>query len=356
MHNLIKTEEFFKTIDLIITPVIIANKKTSHIYFNKAFHQEIGYTLEQVPNIERWFELAYPDPAYRSEIIGRWESELSKAESQNDNHAHLIARIMCANQSDCWYDIHQTVYEDYRVITFLNIDELADTLKQKDILLSILAHDVRSPLGNIRQIVNDYRQIYLSTDEIVKIFGEMGIQIDYIFNLINSLLVRTSADRGTFIAKNEQIKLRQFYSKYLEYYGDRLEKQGVRLIINISGEEELVFDPFVLDMISRNLIDNAIKYSPSGGAISINYERHQKYSEIHIHDEGPGMSKQQGERILNNQGSRRLKDQITDSFGLGLVMAKEILEAQGGKLTIDTKKGAGTCFNIQIFEADVTRG
>ena len=355
MQNLIKTDEFFKTIDLIITPVIIANKATRHLYFNKAFRQDIGYSVDFIPDLETWYEVAYPDTAYRTTVRQQWETQQTAASLRDDRHIHLVAKIKCANNLFCWYDIHESVFGDYRVITFLNIDalqeshaELLDALKQKDILLSIIAHDVRSPLSNIQQIVSNYEQMALSAEEVRDLFSRMGVQIEYIFSIINSLLVRTSTDRGAFIEKSEELNLLAFYLKYTAYYKDRLEQKNVNLKIRFSGHETMNFDPFVLDMISRNLIDNAIKYSPKDGTVEISFKSEDAYSDILIRDDGPGMSVQQTERILQNQGSRRLTSQITDSFGLGLVMAKEILERNNGELLVDSKPGEGTIFTIRI--------
>jgi signal transduction histidine kinase len=356
MHNLIKTEEFFKTIDLIVTPVIVANQKTARVYFNEAFNSEIGYQTGEIPTLERWFELAYPDPVYRQHIASQWETELAKSREFRHNHAHLVARVQRADGSHCWYDIHRTMHGDYQVITFLNIDalhknheELQETVQQKDILLSIIAHDVRSPLATIRQIVHHYEHMELSADEIAGILSQMDIQIEYIFNIINSLLVRASADRGSFIEKREAINIKEFYSKYTGYYRERLDKQQLKFSMELSGAESIVFDPFILDMISRNLIDNAIKYSPLNGTIYLSFNGQSEFSRICIRDEGPGISDAQSDRILNNQGSRRLENQITDSFGLGLVMAKEILEKHSGRLGIDSTISQGTSFHIDIL-------
>jgi signal transduction histidine kinase len=96
------------------------------------------------------------------------------------------------------------------------------------------------------------------------------------------------------------------------------------------------------------VIDNAIKYSPDGGSIFISCRKTDDYFELIIRDMGPGMSAVQSERIISNKGTRRLKNQITDSFGLGLIMAKEILEKYHGQLKINSEIGKGTSFNIQI--------
>lgn len=338
--------------DMVITPLIFVGE-SSHLYCNKAFVKEIGYTVDQIPDKEAWFEKAYPDEAYRKEVTTQWDIALQKAQSLDQTHTHLIAKICCANGQFRWFDIHENIYGNSKVVTFLDIDELQESndeltnvLKQKDILLSIIAHDVRSPLSNIKQIIDNYKVMDLSEQEVEEVFTTMGTQIDYIFNIINSLLIRTSADRGSFIEKREQVDLKLFFLKYSGYYGERMDKQNIHFVYEIADETILRFDPFILDVICRNLIDNAIKYSPENGNIYISFEKKKDGAEIIIRDTGPGMSAEQSDRILHNKGSRRLKNQITDSFGLGLVMAKEILEGHGGKLSIRSELGKGTSFVI----------
>lgn len=357
MQTLINTSEFYQTIDLIITPILLSNSETKHQYVNKAFLKQIGYSVEDIPDQNAWFNCVYPEADYRAEVKESWFNVVGAAQRKGDTHAHMVAKLFCADGSYKWFDVHENVYGNNKVVTFLDVDELVenyeeltDALKQKDILLSIIAHDVRSPLANIRQVVNEYKELDLSEAEITAIFSGMGTQIDYIFNIINSLLVRTSADRGSFIEKREKIVLKTFFSKYQDYYRERIEKQNIVFDFDLSNADKINFDPFILDVISRNLIDNAIKYSPDGGIITVSFNESKNLAELVIKDMGPGMSQIQSERILNNQGSRRLKNQITDSFGLGLIMAKEILEKHNGRLSIQSELGKGTSFVIQILK------
>jgi PAS domain S-box-containing protein len=355
MEKLIKTPEFYKTIDLVITPIIIAdNTDTACQYVNRAFLTQIGYHAEDIPTQTAWFNIVHPDEQYRDEVKETWEKRMELAKSMGESHAHMVTKIRCADGKDRWFDIHENVFGAIKVVTFMDVDELqenyaelTDVLKQKDILFSIIAHDVRSPLSTIRQIVSNYKDFDFSAGDFEGIFSGINVQIDYIFNIINSLLIRTSGERGSFIEKREHIQLLKFYTKYEDYYKDRMEKHNVRFVFNIPGNVAVNFDPFILDAISRNLIDNAIKYSPDSGNIFITYTEGEA-AEISIRDTGPGMSATQSANILNNTGSRRLKNQITDSFGLGLVMAKEILERHHGKLLIDSEPGKGTVFIIRI--------
>ncbi|MGZ3749678.1 MAG: PAS domain-containing sensor histidine kinase [Mucilaginibacter sp.] len=356
MAELNITDEFYKTIDLIITPVILANTKTECQYINKAFLSQIGYNMEDIPDQDTWFRKVHPDENYRKEVIENWHERLEVAKNKADTHVHMVTKVCCANGSFKWFDIHESIFGDNKVVTFLDVDELQNSneellevLQQKDILLSVIAHDVRSPLSNIRQIVNNYKEMDLSEDEVEDIFSKLDGQVEYIFNMINSLLLRTSGVMGIFTEKQEQIPLKDFFLKYRKYYQERLEKQNIDFVFELADDLTINYDPFILDVISRNLIDNAIKYTPENGKIYISCEKKEGGCDLTIRDTGAGMSDTQSERILSNKGSRRLKNQVTDGFGLGLIMAKEILEKHNGKLFIKSELGKGTSFVINLL-------
>lgn len=356
MQELISTREFYETIDLIITPILLADSNTTCQYVNKAFLSQIGYGPEDIIDQDTWYERVYKDDKHRQEVKENWKQLVESAKNNNESHIHMVTRICCADGTQKWFDIHESIFGENKVVTFLDVDELqennqelTDVLKQKDILLSIIAHDVRSPLGNIKHIVNNYKSLDLSEDEMGEVFTEMGNQIDYIFNIINSLLIRTSGDHGNFVERTESICLKSFFVKYEEYYKERMDKQNVNFLFELPEKAIINFDPFILDVISRNLIDNAIKYTPENGSIYITFTEGQLGPALTIRDTGPGMTEEQSNRILNNKGSRRLKNQITDSFGLGLVMAKEILERHNGRLDIQSELGKGTSFIIRFL-------
>ncbi|MES2425754.1 MAG: PAS domain-containing sensor histidine kinase [Bacteroidota bacterium] len=355
MDKLIKTSEFYDTIDLVITPVICANRSWEHRYFNKAFSMQIGYTTEEIPDVEGWFNKAYPDEAYRNEVKKGWKECSEKAERNSDPHKHLMARVYCADGTYKWFDVHDNTFGDISVITFLDVndvrksnDALVEALQQKNTLMSIIAHDVRGPLSNIRQIINSYDEMNFSEQEIKSILTKLDVQAEHVLNMIGSILLRTSREMDIFKEQYEQIALKKFLSKYRKIYNERLKQQEVALIFELQDDPVINYDPFILDVISRNIIDNAIKYTPKNGSIFISFEKKERSSDLVIRDTGPGMSAKQIDSILTNRGGSQIINRALDGFGVGLIMAKEILEKQGGKLLIESEPQKGTTFTISL--------
>jgi signal transduction histidine kinase len=355
MQKLIQTTEFYQTIDLIISPVILIKEERIHQYHNTAVLDQIGYSIADAPDQDTWFSKVYPEESYRTQVMAEWQDCKKKAQAAGSTKVRLVTKIYCRNGLSKWFEVHESTMGASKVITFLDIDELyknnerlADLLNQKDILLSVIAHDVRSPLSNIRQIVDNYQEMQLSENEMKEIFTKLDDQVEYIYNLINSLLLRTSGVMGIFEEKLETIPLELFFMKYKNYYQERLEKKRVDLQLHFPENAVIDFDPFILDVISRNLIDNAIKYSPENETVHISLHTGEGIHDLIIKDNGRGMTQRQIETILSNQGSRQLKQQVTDGFGLGLVLAKEILEKSGRHLLIKSELGHGTTFIIRL--------
>ncbi len=243
------------------------------------------------------------------------------------------------------------------VVTFLDIDgpmrrseDLAAIADLKEKLLCILAHDVRSPLSCVKQMADGFEDETLSEQDIRYLLYKMSTQVDLIFNIMNPLLLRTSGNRGGFTAQREPIDLADFFSKYAVYYKARLDNQRSHLVLELPEYAVLNYDPVILDVICRNLLDNAIKFSGNNGLVQVFFKRSAGYARLVIRDTGPGMSTEQVEQIMNNKGSQGMLKGITDSFGLGLVLAKELLEKYQGRLLVESEQGSGTAFIIEITD------
>jgi signal transduction histidine kinase len=106
-----------------------------------------------------------------------------------------------------------------------------------------------------------------------EIFFKMNNQVDYIFNILNSLLMRN--DQGRFTEQKEPIHLEKFFAKYLTYYKERLRSQNIRLVLEFAEDAVLNYDPGILDIVCRNLLDNAIKFTSENGVICISFKKQQ---------------------------------------------------------------------------------
>jgi signal transduction histidine kinase len=359
MKDLSDSNAFFKTIDQVVTPIIIeANTTDTNTirYFNKAFTDEIGYNANEITDREKWWNAAYPEPAYRTEVVSAWNSMEVAAVNQDEQHISLVSKVCCADRSLKWYDVHSVVVGQMKIITFLNInrakeknESLVNTIQQKNLLLSILTHDIRSPLGNIKGLLDAYKMNCLNKNEICDVFSMLIGQLDYVLNMINTTRLRIGTETGVFRFCCTQINLHEFLAGCNQVFSYILLNQHINFVFEIPDADVIYYDRFILEIIFRNIIDNAIKHTPQNGTIKISLVHHSKYSSLIITDSGGGMTPAQMEAITNNTNQRDAGKEIVDGFGLGLISAKEILERHRGKLAISSSPANGTSCEIMIY-------
>lgn len=110
-------------------------------------------------------------------------------------------------------------------------------------------------------------------------------------------------------------------------------------------------DPEALTLVVTNLLSNAIKYTPNGGSIVVGCERDRNrpgYAQIYVQDTGIGVSPQDKERIFSGHYRSKEGQQMAKGFGIGLSLAKSIIEAHGGHMDLDSKPGGGSTFSLQL--------
>jgi signal transduction histidine kinase len=357
MKYLIEINEPNQTLDQMITPMMLTNEANEPVYLNRAFQSQVGYTLNELPDQDSWLEKAYPNPDYRGKIIESWSDAFTAALKNGDASAHFLSKICCADGVSRWFDVHLHTIGTKHAVTFLNVDEfkkrtdeLTDRVQQKENLLCIIAHDVRGPLSCIKQIASGYEKLSLPERDIEDLFFKTVNQVDHVFSIVNTLLMRASGERGMFVVQWELINLRDFFLKYFIYYKARLRKQNIGFAMELGEDIILNYDPAILDVICRNLLENAIKFTGDNGMIYISFKRIPGHSKLFIRDTGQGMSPAQVEQIINRKGSCKAPKQMTDGFGLGLLLAKEFLEKYHGQLSVESKIGTGTVFVIDITD------
>ncbi|MCR8557776.1 HAMP domain-containing histidine kinase [Mucilaginibacter sp. BJC16-A38] len=355
MKHTIELNEPNQTLDQMIMPMMLTNEVNTPAYINRAFLSQVGYTLNEIPDHNSWLIKAYPNPDYREKVMENWDDAAAAASISDDASAHLLSKICCADGVSRWFEIHHHTIGTKHAVTFLNVDELkrqtedlTEVAQQKETQLCIIAHDVRSPLSSIKQIVSGYEKINLSENDVEELFFRMNSQVDHVFNIVNSILIRNSDERGRFIPHHEPINLKSFFLKYPVFYKERLTNQDISLFLDLKDDTTINYDAGILDVICRNLLDNAIKFTGNNGAIHVSFKRLTGYAQLIISDTGPGMPAEQVAQMNGNQGNRKSPRNVTDGFGLGLLFAKELLEKYHGRLSVKSETGVGTSFIIDI--------
>jgi signal transduction histidine kinase len=107
-----------------------------------------------------------------------------------------------------------------------------------------------------------------------------------------------------------------------------------------------------LSWVVSNLIANALRYTPAGGAITISSRPAERAVRVQVSDTGPGIPTEIRQHLFERFAQWNVNGAAPGSAGLGLAIAKEIVEAHGGRIFVDSKVGKGTCFTVELPTAE----
>jgi signal transduction histidine kinase len=230
--------------------------------------------------------------------------------------------------------------------------ELEKLNQEKNKFFSIIAHDLRSPftaLLGFSSLLAE-RVDVLERDKIKEFASHIHESGTRVFRLLENLLewARLQMDRGTIEPK--LFALNEATHKTLDVLGPVAKDKGIRL--NERGHAPHCYaDPHMIDAVIRNLVNNAIKFTPSGGSITIAYETDvaNACARVTVTDTGVGMDEATTRKVFSlvdgytSQGTDGEK-----GTGLGLLLCKELVERNGGAITAKSKVGKGSTFSFTL--------
>ena len=228
---------------------------------------------------------------------------------------------------------------------------------EKDKFFSILAHDLRGPLSAFvaaTQILTEEIQT-MDIEEIREITVSMKTSATNIYNLLENLLEWSRIKRGTINFNPEKFLLFAKIDDCVKMILEQAKKKNITIGFSIPDDLEVYADSHMFDTVVRNLVSNAIKFTPNGGNIIISAsELHDNNIEIKIHDNGIGMKQDLISKlfIVNEKTSRSGTDG-EPSTGLGLTLCKEFIEKHGGTINVESEEGSGSTFSFTIPELKI---
>jgi len=219
---------------------------------------------------------------------------------------------------------------------------------EKDKFFSILAHDLRGPLSafvSATQIITEEVQA-MSIEEIKEITLSMKQSASGIYSLLENLLEWSSMQRGVMDFIPDKINLKDRLNECLNVLSESAKKKDIRLEYVVDENLTISADRHMLDAILRNLISNAIKFTKTGGIVSISaVYNDDKSVRVSVADSGIGMSPELKEKLFKiDEKTSRPGTEGEPSTGLGLLLCKEFIEKHRGKIWAESEVGKGTTF------------
>ncbi len=222
-------------------------------------------------------------------------------------------------------------------------------------LVAWAGHDLRTPLTGVRVLVEALADgIIDDPDTARRYLQQARKQIDHLSLLIDDLFQVSQLDAGGIPLKLEPASLADLISDTLENFSGMAVKQEIQLSgWAAPGVDPLNFDVQRIGRVLNNLVGNALRYTPTGGTVSVKAEVVSRAVLITVEDSGEGISAEDLPHVFDRfYRGEKSRNQATGGSGLGLAIAKGIVEAHGGKIGVESQSGLGARFYFSLPKQD----
>jgi heavy metal sensor kinase len=237
---------------------------------------------------------------------------------------------------------------DQLALTFNQmLDRIQSLLTEIKEMTDHLAHDLRSPLTRIRGIA----EVTLTTANSLSEYQTMAAstieECDRLLDMINTMLLISKTESGVDMFSFEEVDLTALVQKACELFSPTAEDKAVTLRCDVPERAFLSGNTRMIQRMLSNLLDNAVKYTPSGGSVTVSLEEKGEQQVISVKDTGIGISPSELPRIFERfYRCDRSRSQV--GIGLGLSLARAIARAHHGELTATSLTNQGSTFRVTL--------
>lgn len=324
---------------------------------NQAMVRILGYdSKEELQSIDIKSELYFAEEDRESAALEEKQEEMA------------IFRLRKKDGSEIWVEDHgRHVLDDNGEVLYhegslrdvterklaedevrLKNEELQKSNAEKDKFFSIIAHDLRSPfngfLGLTQIMAEDLPSLTMA--EVQELAISMKNSATNLYSLLENLLKWSQIQKGSIPFSPEVIQLRSMMDECIAIAFEPAKNKGIELSCTIPEGIEVFADINMLQTVIRNLVSNALKFTPKGGKVDVSAKSIKDNGiEISIHDNGIGMSQTMVNNLfrLDVRTNRKGTDD-EPSTGLGLLLCKEFVDKHGGKIRVESEEGKGSTF------------
>jgi len=228
---------------------------------------------------------------------------------------------------------------------------LIDADRRKDEFLATLAHELRNPLAPIRNAVHLLKAGNPTGDSVRMAREIIDRQVNHMVRLVDDLMDVSRITVGQVNLRNERVSLRRVIDDALEAAAPAIEAGNHRLVVDVPGASlQLEGDATRLSQVFQNLLDNAAKYTPPGGTITLRAEQRGEQIVVSVRDSGIGIAADAQPRVFELFTRVHPNDRIkTSGLGIGLSLAKKLVELHMGDIEVRSEGfGLGSEFIVTL--------
>lgn len=328
------------------------NFQSGELYLNENWYKMSGYTSDELSGLSNlWYR--FIDKEDLPNVIDNWNRHISG----ETEFYEQINRIVTKEGSKKWVITKGMVVKrdkDGNPLRAVGIqaditeqkereEELRKLVTTRDMYFSIIAHDLRGPIGSFAGLTEMMNTSSLDKESEKEIISELAKLSKSTFELLENLLIWARSQRGDVALNLTQINLSTLVEIVLSPLKTIAQQKNITLINEVKDGTTVFADSEALSLIIRNIVSNSIKFTKSGGRVLVSSKKRDSLMEISIIDNGIGMPKEVADRLFTSDGyqSRRGTDNEKGS-GLGLMMSSEFVKRMGGEIKVESIENIGT--------------
>ena len=242
-----------------------------------------------------------------------------------------------------------------RIKTHLTIQEQKNNLlrlnREKEKMISIIAHDLRSPFNGILGLLNLLTDSYHTIDdnERLQYIQYINDSAESVYSLVEELLTWIISGKGELDFNPKELELFKIAESSVSVARNNATSKNIHIKIDIDKDIKIFADANMISAVIRNIVSNSVKFTASGGEISVCASKNTHKIKLIISDTGVGMRNEVIDNILSGSGYLSTPGTANEpGTGLGLIISKEFIDKNNGSLDISSSPGKGTDFIINI--------
>lgn len=339
-----ESQEFLATLTDTMADAVLSLEAPDYRieYVNQAVVDIFGYEPKEL--MGQPLQVLYSDQVNFNTFVQKQAAVLAAGQKQ----MRLEQALRRKDGKSVWTEIVATfLYSEDQLSQIITV--IRD-ISQRSLLLGVVAHELRSPLGLItgfsQAIMDDIRNV--DEESMARYLGVIHESATRMLRMADDLLDITKIELGEVSLVTEPVELIKLLENQVSAYDFVARKKDITLKAVLPAKTVTCdCDPIKIGQVVSNLIDNALKYSPSHTTVEVIARMQPSKIWVGVKDQGPGIKPEETQHLFKSFGHTKISSKPTGgekSSGLGLAICKKIIEAHGGEVGVDSTVGLGSTF------------
>jgi signal transduction histidine kinase len=227
--------------------------------------------------------------------------------------------------------------------------ELSNINAAKDKLLSVISHDIRSPLASLKGMLSIAGSGNLTQDEFVLLSKKIGSYLDSVYDDVGTVLQWAKLQLQGMLVEPKVFELKPLVDEVIELFIESAHVKDITIRNDVRLNVIVEADPNHVRIALRNLIANAIKFSSRKGEVRITDQHNRPLVNVEVTDKGIGVSEEDMEKLFNPSAHFTRPGTANEKgMGVGLLLTKEFIEKNGGSMAVESELGKGSKFSFTL--------